>query len=117
MNTISKRAAVLLALAACALSAQAQLLPNKVLETSVETTGVAVHFPASAAGSVLVQGCPQCRDQSLQLAAATGYFINGQRATLAQITSAARGGADKSLTIHFRLKDKVVTRIDLTVRS
>jgi hypothetical protein len=117
MNPINKRAAVLLALAACAFTAQAQLPPIKIIEASVETTGVAVHFPASAAGSVLVQGCPQCRDQSLQLSAATGYFINGQSVTLAQITSAARGGADKALTIHFRLKDKIVTRIDLTVLS
>jgi hypothetical protein len=117
MNTITKRAAVLLALAACTLTAQADLAAITVLESSVETTGVAVHFPSSATGNVLVQGCPQCRDQSLQLAPETGYFINGQRVTLAQITSAAQGGADKPLTIHFRLKDKIVTRIDLTVQS
>jgi len=117
MNSTWKRMVLLAILAACAPSVQAQLPPITVLETSVETNGANVHFPSSASGSVLVQGCPQCRDQSLQLTAATGYFINGQRATLAQITSAARGGADKSLTIHFRLKDKIVTRIDLTVQS
>jgi hypothetical protein len=117
MNSTCKRMVLMAVLAACALSVQAQLPPVKVREASVETNGAAVHFPSSANGSVLVQGCPMCRDQSLQLAPASGYFINGERVTLAQITSAARGGADKPLTIHFGLKDKIVTRVDLTVQT
>jgi hypothetical protein len=117
MNSTYKRLVVMTILAVCALGVQAQLPPVAVLEASVETNGANVHFPPSASGSVLVQGCPQCRNQSLQLAPATGYFINGQRVTLAQITSAARGGADKSLAIHFRLKDKIATRVDLTVQT
>jgi DNA replicative helicase MCM subunit Mcm2 (Cdc46/Mcm family) len=117
MNAIRTSATALLALLgmlAWTLTAQAQHQPSKVIEASVETSGDAVHFPSSASGRILVQGCPECRDQSLQLDAASAYFIDGQRVTLAQITGAARGGANRPLTIHFRVKDKVVTRVDLT---
>jgi hypothetical protein len=102
-------------LLACALSAQAQLSPATVLEASVETTSAGVHFPSSLSGRILVQGCPQCVDQALQLDAHTQFFVNGQATTLAKVAAAALGAAGDSVTIHFRLKDKVVTRVDLTV--
>ena len=117
MNAYRTCATTLLAMLVVTLTAQAQLPPGTMLEAAIETNGANVHFPGSATGSVLVQGCPACREQSLRLSAATGYFINGQRATLVQITNAARGGAGKSLTIHYGLKDKIVTRVDLTVES
>ena len=115
MNAIRTNATALLAMLAWTLVAQAQLPAALLLEASVETNGANVHFPGAVSGKVVVQGCPQCREQALQLAPTTGYFINGQPATLSQITNAARGGIDKPLTIHYRLKDKIVSRIDLTV--
>jgi hypothetical protein len=115
MNAIRTCATTLLVTLAWALNAQAQLPPALLLEASVETNGASVYFPSTVSGKVVVQGCPECREQSLQLAPTTGYFINGRRVTLVQITNAARGGADKSLTIHYGLKDKIVSRIDLTV--
>ena len=45
----------------------------------------------------------------------TQFFINGQEVTLAKLSSAALGATNKPLTIHFRLRDKVVTRVQLTV--
>jgi hypothetical protein len=115
MNSIWKQTVVALALTVAAFVAQAQLPPATVMEASLETNGNAVRFPASSSGSVLVQGCPQCVEQSLRLDAHSQFFINGQAVTLAKLTSAALGATNKPLTIHFRLKDKVVTRVDLTV--
>jgi hypothetical protein len=115
MNSIWKQTVVALALAVGACVAQAQLPPATVMEASIETNGNGARFPASSNGTVVVQGCPQCLEQSLQLDAHSRFFINGQETTLAKLTSAALGATNKPLTIHFRLRDKVVTRVDLTV--
>jgi hypothetical protein len=115
MNSIWKHTVVALALTFGACVAQAQLPPATVMEASVETNGAGARFPTSSSGAVIVQGCPQCVDQSLRLDSHTQFFINGQATTLAKLASAALGGTDKPLTIHYRLKDKVVTRVELTV--
>jgi hypothetical protein len=103
-------AAVLLA---C--GARAQLPPVTVLETSIETQGNAVHFPAAAGGRLILENCATCKDQALQLAPTAQFFINGQGVSLAQLRTAAAGSSGTALTVHYRLGDKLVTRIDLTV--
>jgi len=103
-----------LMLVTLAVTARAQLPPVSVVEASIETAGSGVHFPSTLSGKLIVQGCPQCVDQALQLDAHTQFYLNGRSITFAQLSSAALGAADKSLTVHYRLKDKVVTRVDLT---
>ena len=115
MNRIWNQTVLALTLAVAACVAQAQLPPATVMEASIETNGNAVRFPASSTGALLVQGCPQCVTQSLRMDAHTRFSLNGQEITLAKLASAALGAANKPLTIHYRLKDKVVTRVDLTV--
>ena len=115
MNSIWKQTVVALALVVAACVAQAQLPPATVMEASIETDGNGARFPASSTGTVVVQNCPHCVEQTLRLDGHTQFFINGQATTLAKLTSAALGGAGKPLTIHYRLTDKVVTRVDLTV--
>jgi hypothetical protein len=115
MNSIWKHTMVALALTVAACVAQAQLPPATVMEASVETNGNAVRFPGSSSGALMVQGCPQCVQQTLRLDSHTRFFINGQETTLAKLTTAALGATDKPLTVHFRLQDKVVTRVELTV--
>jgi hypothetical protein len=117
MNSIWKQTVAALALTVAAFVAQAQLPPATVMEASIETDGNAVRFPGSASGSVLIQGCPQCVEQSVRLDSHSQFFINGQEVTLAKLSSAALGATNRPLTIHFRLKDKVVTRVELTVFS
>jgi len=102
-------------LAALTLSARAQMPPATVTEASVETTSAAIHFPSSLAGRIQVQGCPACVDQTLQLDAHTQFYLNGAATTLAKMAAAALRAPDNSLTVHFRLKDKTVTRVDMTV--
>jgi hypothetical protein len=115
MNSIWKQTVVALALTVAACVAQAQLPPATVMEASIETNGNAVHFPGSTSGSLTVQGCPQCVQQSLRMDAHTRFFINGQETTLGKLSSAALGATGKPLTVHYRLQDKVVTRVELTV--
>ena len=115
MNRTRNQTLATLALSLAAFVVQAQLPPVTVMEASVETYGNAVHFPSSLSGKVVVEGCPQCTEQALQLDAHTHCFLNGQEISLGKLAAAALGAAEKPLTIHYRLKDKVVTRIDLTV--
>ena len=115
MNRIWKQTAVALALTVAACLAQAQLPPATVTEASIETNGNAVRFPASSSGALVVQGCPQCLEQSLRMDAHTRFSLNGREITLTKLAAATLGAANKPLTIHYRLKDKVVTRVDLTV--
>jgi hypothetical protein len=114
-NTVWVRGVSCLLLALSGFVAQAQRPPAIEIEASIETVGANTHFPRSPDGRVSVSGCAQCRDQSLSLTAATRYTINGAAVTLAQITSAA-AGAQHSVTIHFALSDRLVSRIDLVTQ-
>lgn len=114
MNRTWNQMLATLAMSVAAFVARAQLPPVTVMEASIETNGGSVHFPGSLSGRVVVQSCPKCVDQALQLDAHTHFFLNGQEISLAKLAAAALGATDKALAIHYRLKDKVVTRVDLT---
>jgi hypothetical protein len=104
-----------LALGAAATLANAQHPPITVMEASVETSANLVHLPSSLAGTIQVTGCPQCRLQSLQLDASSQFFLNFQEISLEQFSTAALSGQGNPLTIHYRLSDSIVTRVELTV--
>ncbi len=104
-----------LALSAASTLANAQHKPITVMEASVETSANLVHLPSTATGTIQVLGCPQCRLQSLQLDPTSKFFMNGKEISLAQLSTAALSGEGKPLTIHYRLSDSIVTRVELTV--
>jgi hypothetical protein len=104
-----------LALTAAATLANAQHPPITVTEASVETSANLVHLPPTLAGTIQVLGCPQCRLQSLQLGPDSRFFLNGQEISLVQLSTAALSGTGNPLTIHYRLSDSIVTRVELAV--
>jgi|SRR5882757_3976614 hypothetical protein len=107
----------LAALALCAAStiANAQHPPITVTEASVETSANLVHLPPTLAGTIQLLGCPQCRLQSLQLGSDSKFFLNFHEISLEQLSTEALNGAGKPLTIHYRLSDSIVTRVELAV--
>jgi hypothetical protein len=104
-----------LALSAASTLANAQHPPITVTEASVETSANMVHVPPTLAGTIQVLGCPLCRLQSLQLNADSKFFRNFKEITLEQFSTEALNGAGKPLTIHYRLSDSIVTRVELAV--
>jgi hypothetical protein len=106
------RLAVIVAMLAAA-PVWAQLPANVVLESSLEVAALQAQFPSSADGRVMLRGCEGCKLQNLQLSEATGYSINGAKSSLALLRAAVVGSSDGWLTIHFDLRDRRVTRVDL----
>ena len=113
MNSIIKTclAASLLALAAIAAPVRAQMPPNVVLEASVETTTDSVTFPSGLDGRVSVHGCTGCQHDTLQLDVKTRCIIAGQTVSLRDMAAYAQRNSGRSLTITYRLRDQVVSRI------
>jgi len=113
MNSTIKTcmAASLLALGAIASPVRSQMPPNVVLEASVETTTDAVTFPSGLDGRVSVRGCVGCLHDTLQLDAKTRCIIGGQAVSLRDMAAYAQRNVGRSLTITYRLKDQVVSRI------
>jgi len=106
-------AASLLVVAALVGPANAQMPPNTVVEGSVETQTDAVIFPSSLDGRVSVRNCVGCLHSTLQLDANTVCILAGQRVTLRDMAVFASGNSGKSLTITYRLRDLVVSRISV----
>lgn len=113
MNSTIKTciAASLLALGVIVSPVRAQMPPNVVLEASVETTTDSVSFPSGLDGRVSVRGCVGCQHDTLQLDAHTLCIIAGQNVTLRDMAAYAQRNVGRSLTITYRLKDQVVSRI------
>ena len=106
-------AAALLVLAAFVGPANAQMPPNTVVEGSVETQTDAVIFPSGLDGRVTVRNCIGCLHSTLQLDQKTVCILAGQRVTLRDLAAFASGNSGKSLTITYRLRDLVVSRISV----
>ncbi|MBS0388892.1 MAG: hypothetical protein JSR15_10470 [Proteobacteria bacterium] len=115
MNSIFKTciAASLLALAAVAGTASAQLPPNTVVEGSIETQTDAVIFPSGLDGRVTVRNCVGCLHSTLQLDANTVCILAGQRVALRDLAAYASRTSGKPLTVTYRLRDLVVSRISV----
>jgi hypothetical protein len=113
MNTSIKTliSAALLALAVVTGPAAAQLPPNVVIEGSVETTTDEVIFPAGLDGRVDVRNCVGCLHSTLQLDQNTRCILAGHTVSLRDMAAFARANGGKPLTISYRLRDLVVSRI------
>ena len=104
-------AAALMALAGAGGAARAQLPPAVVIEGSVETTTDAVIFPASLDGRVQVRDCEGCEHPTLQLDRNTQCILAGRTISLRDLAAYAHRASARSLTISYRLRDLVVSRI------
>lgn len=106
-------AASLLALAAIVGSASAQMPPNTVIEGSVETQTDDVIFPSGLDGRVSVRNCVGCLHSTLQLDQDTRCILGGQQVSLRDMATYAARTSGKPLTITYRLRDLVVSRISV----
>ena len=113
MNSTIKilMAALLLSFAGAGGAARAQLPPNVVLEGSIETTTDAVIFPSGLDGRVQVRGCTGCEHPTLQLDQNTKCILAGRVVSLRELASNAQQSSSRPLTISYRLRDLVVSRI------
>jgi hypothetical protein len=92
-------------------AARAQLPPATPIEDSIETTTDAVIFPSSLSGRVQVRGCEGCEHPTLQLDNNTQCILAGRVVTLRELASNAQQSSARSLTIFYRQRDLVVSRI------
>jgi hypothetical protein len=113
MNSILKSltAAAIVALSLAGGAALAQFPPVTMIEGSVETTTDAVIFPSGLDGRVQVRGCEGCAHSTLQLDKDTKCILAGHTVTLREMASYAQQSSDHPLTITYRLRDLVVSRI------
>ena len=108
--------ATLIASLAMAGMAQAQLPPNTVLEASIETTADQVLFPSSLAGRVQVRNCTGCAHSTLQLDANTRFNLAGQNISLREMANYAHDARGRPLSIHYRLRDNVVSLVTVLTK-
>jgi len=113
MNSICKTlmAALLIAVAGAGGAVRAQRPPATVIEGSVETTTDAVIFPSALDGRVQVRGCGGCEHSTLQLDRNTQCILAGRVVSLREMAANAQQNSARSLTISYRLRDLVVSRI------
>jgi hypothetical protein len=90
---------------------RAQLPPATVIEGSVETTTDAVIFPSGLDGRVTVRECAGCQHSTLQLDKNTRCILAGQTVSLREMAAYASRASGRPLTISYRLRDLVVSRI------
>ena len=110
-------AAVLALGAGTALAAsEAALPPGVVLEGSVETTTDGVIFPGDAGGRLQVRSCDGCLHSTVATDAHTVYLLAGEIVSLKDMAQYALRTPGHALTIHYRLKDTVATRVTVLVR-
>src|SRR5258707_10348336 len=96
--------------------ATAELAPGTVLEASVETSSDQVLFPSSLAGTIQASPCATCAAKPLQLDNATIFNLAGQQVSLQQMAAYCSSVRGKSLTIHYRLSDSIVSLVSVLER-
>ena len=102
-----------LALAGAGTGVWAQLPPGTVIEGSIETNTDALIFPLDTHGRITVRNCGGCESPTLQLDAATQFSLAGRKVTLHEMADYAHKTSHHLATIHYRLRDKVVSRISI----
>ena len=113
MNSTVKTlmAVAIVALAYAGGAVRAQMPAATVIEGSVETTTDAVIFPSGLDGRIQVRGCEGCEHTTLQLDKDTQCILAGRVVSLREMAAYAHQGSARSLTISYRLRDLVVSRI------
>ena len=106
-------AVAIVALACAGGSTWAQKAPVVVIEGSVETSTDAVIFPSGLDGRIQVRGCEGCAHSTLQLDKDTQCILGGQTVTLREMAAYSSRTSARPLTISYRLRDLVVSRISV----
>lgn len=88
-------------------------IPVVLVEGAVETTANELSLPGSEQGIITVRACPACSTQTFYFDKERQLISGGHSLSLAQMTAALRAAGDAPVTLHFRRKDQVVTRIVL----
>lgn len=101
---------------ATAQTATAQLPPGTVLEASVESESDQILFPSSLAGTLQASPCATCAAKVLQLDTATKFNLGGQQVTLQQMAAYCGSVRGKSVTIHYRISDSIVSLVSVLER-
>src|SRR5258708_3072635 len=104
---------LLAALALAGAGAWAQLPMGTVIEGSIETTTDALIFPLDTSGRITVRNCGGCESPTLQLEAATQFNLAGRQVTLREMADYAHVTSNRPATIHYRLRDPIVSRISI----
>jgi hypothetical protein len=94
----------------------AQMPPATPIEGSVETTTDAVILPDTLQGRVTVRNCESCESSTLQLDGHTQLNLAGRQVSLHEMASYLHKVSGRSLTIHYRLSDHVVSLISVVVQ-
>jgi hypothetical protein len=94
----------------------AQLEPGTVLEGSVESSTDHVVFPTSLPGRMQAMACSTCAVKVLEMDTATRFILAGQQVSLQQMARYCSTAAGKPLTVHYRLKDSVVSLVSVLER-
>jgi hypothetical protein len=84
-----------------------------VLEASVETTAGNVIFPASSEGRLQVRDCAGCAKATIQLDGKTLFNLAGSQVSLREMADFATRNPATNLTIHYRLRDSIVSRVSV----
>lgn len=108
--------AAALALAALPARAAEYFPPGTVLEGSVETSTESVIFPQGPEGRLQVSACGSCLHPVVQLDAHTQFLLGGELVSLRDMQQYALRNPGHALTIHYRLKDTVASRVTVLVR-
>jgi len=94
----------------------AKLPPGTELEGSVESSTDQVLFPSSLLGKIQAQACSTCAVKLLPVDAATRFNLGGQQVSMQQMAAYCSKTSGKSLTIHYRLSDSVVSLVSVLER-
>lgn len=94
----------------------AALEPGTVLEGSVETSTDRVVFPTSLPGRIQAMACSTCAVKLLAMDTATRFNLAGKQVSLQEMTKYCSATAGRPLTIHYRLKDSVVSLVSVLER-
>lgn len=94
----------------------ANVPPGTVLEASVESSTDWVLFPSSPLGKIQAQACTTCAAKLLPVDAATRFNLGGQQVSMLQMAAYCSKTPGKSLTIHYRLSDSVVSLVSVLER-
>ncbi|MBK7252060.1 MAG: hypothetical protein IPI06_14670 [Gammaproteobacteria bacterium] len=76
----------------------------KTVDLAVEAPAHSVVLPSGVDSALVTAPCAGCAPKSLRATAATGYFVNEQRVSLAELQTAIAGKPETMLTVLYSLK-------------
>jgi len=94
-----------------ATGARAEHPPSVMLEGAIESYTNLITLPSNATGVIAVRDCEACAGHTLQLSAATRFYIGSSPATLQELNAYMRSGKRFPAVIFYNLGDGLVSRV------